>query len=234
MFGTSRAYSNTVLDMPLVSGLCQRAMTIPAPRRRGHRGNEIRLMKWPLRPAPDRLKSPTDSATFEQVVLPHLDSANNLARWLVRDASLADDVVQEAVLRALNYFPSFRGGDARAWLMQIVRNAAYSTLAARRQTIETRHTGASSFAEDEVVLNIPDPSDDPEEALAHRERLDSLERALSALPVELRECLVLRELEELSYKEIAQVIGLPVGTVMSRLWRARQAILGARVEGGVA
>jgi RNA polymerase sigma-70 factor, ECF subfamily len=190
-------------------------------------------MKWPLRPATDRLKSPADSTTFEQVVLPHLDSANNLARWLVRDASLAEDVVQEAVLRALNYFPSFRGGDARAWLMQIVRNAAYSTLAARKQTVETRHAGASSFADDDVVLNIPDASDDPEEALAHRERLDSLERALSALPVELRECLVLRELEELSYKEIAQVIGLPVGTVMSRLWRARQAILGTQVEGEV-
>jgi RNA polymerase sigma factor (sigma-70 family) len=166
--------------------------------------------------------------------LPHLDSANNLARWLVRDASLAEDVVQEAVLRALNYFPSFRGGDARAWLMQIVRNAAYSTLAARRQSVETRYAEASSLTDDAAVLNIPDPGDNPEEALAHRERLDRLERALSALPVELRECLVLRELEELSYKEIAQVIGLPVGTVMSRLWRARQAILGVQFEGDVA
>jgi RNA polymerase sigma factor (sigma-70 family) len=233
MFGSRWAYPGIMLDMPGLSGLCRSATIFPTPWRRGDRNDETCSMKWPLRPAPDRFKSPADDTTFEAVVLPHLNSAHNLARWLVRDAGLAEDVAQEAILRALNYFPSFRGGDARAWLMQIVRNAAYSTLAARRQNVETRQGDTSSFADDEVVLNIADPSDDPEAALAHRERLDSLERVLSGLPVELRECLVLRELEELSYKEIAQVIGLPVGTVMSRLWRARQAIR-VQVEGDVA
>jgi RNA polymerase sigma-70 factor (ECF subfamily) len=188
-------------------------------------------MKWPLRSPAQRAATPPDGVTFERVVLPHLDSAHNLARWLVRDANLAEDVVQEAVLRALSYFSSFRGGDARAWLIKIVRNAAYDALAAQRKGSGHRKAGVSCLGDDAAVLNIHDPSDDPEAALAQRERLDILEHALSALPVELRECLVLRELDEMSYKEIAQVVGVPVGTVMSRLWRARRAITGVQLEG---
>lgn len=166
-----------------------------------------------------------DAGRFEQVVLPHLDSAHNLARWLVRDASLAEDVVQDAVLRALGYFSTYRGGDARAWLLRIVRNAAYGALAARRGTAVRLDGGGLDPAGDSPALQVPDPADDPEASLARREDFDRLDRALEALPLELRECLVLRELEGLSYKEIGHVSGLPIGTVMSRLWRARQALM---------
>jgi RNA polymerase sigma factor (sigma-70 family) len=178
-------------------------------------------VKWPQRPDPGRV-APAP-AGFGRLVLPHLDSAHNLARWLVRDPSLAEDVVQEAVLRALSYFASFRGGDARAWLMRIVRNVAYDALASGR--------AGAPCADDQQALDVPDPADDPEVALDRSQQIESLDRALAALPVELRECLVLRELEELSYRQIAEVTGVPVGTVMSRLWRARRAILGGQVEG---
>ncbi len=154
---------------------------------------------------------------FAQAMLPHLDAAYNLARWLVRDPHGAEDVVQEAMLRALTYFASFRGGNARAWLLQIVRTTALTALAAR---------GAAPLAADEEAMaEIPAHDDDPEQALAAGEARSRLDAALAALPLELRECLVLRELEELSYKEIGRITGVPIGTVMSRLWRARQALL---------
>jgi len=189
-------------------------------------------VKWRLLPDPEPASAARDAATFEQAVLPHLDSAHNLARWLVRDASLAEDVVQDAMLRAFGYFSTFRGGDARAWLMRIVRNVAYGALTARQA-----HAGPSLDAavpdapSDSPALRVPDPADDPEAALTRRQDMEQLECALAALPVELRECLVLRELEVLSYKEIAQVTGVPVGTVMSRLWRARQALMGGEAKG---
>jgi RNA polymerase sigma-70 factor (ECF subfamily) len=160
---------------------------------------------------------------FTEIVLPHLDAAYNLARWLAGDAALAEDVVQDAVERALRYFASYRGGNARAWLLQIVRNAAYETVRSRRRHAAACLTGTKE--EGAPALDVADPADDPEAALARREDQMRLESALRALPDDLRECLVLRELEELSYKEIAQVVGVPVGTVMSRLWRARQALL---------
>lgn len=163
--------------------------------------------------APDQ-----DSAAFGRAVLPHLDSAYNLARWVVRDPSLADDVVQGAVLRALRYFASFRGDNMRAWLLRIVRHAAYDALADRTRT-RTEDADGTAAAE------IPDPADDPETAFARRRQSAWLQQAIANLPAELRECLVLRELEELSYKEIAHITGVPVGTVMSRLWRARQTLL---------
>jgi RNA polymerase sigma-70 factor, ECF subfamily len=194
--------------------------------------DETRAVKWRLLPGPERASASQDRAPFEEVVLPHLDSAHNLARWLVRDASLAEDVVQDAVLRALSYFSTFRGGDARAWLMRIVRNVAYGALAARQQRAGTPlDTVVPGFAGDPPALSLPDPADDPEAALTRRQDLEQLECALSTLPVELRECLVLRELEELSYKEIAHVTGVPIGTVMSRLWRARQALIGGDSQG---
>ncbi len=157
-------------------------------------------------------------AAFSRMALPHLDAAYNLAHWLVRDADAAQDVVQDAMLRALTYFASFRGDNARAWLLQIVRTTAYSRAA--------RHRGAAEVplpGDDEPAL--PDPSASPETALARREDEGTLAQALAALPAELRECLVLRELEEMSYRDIARVTGVPAGTVMSRLWRARQALL---------
>jgi RNA polymerase sigma-70 factor, ECF subfamily len=168
---------------------------------------------------------------FEEVVLPHLDAAYNLARWLVRDPTLAQDVVQDAAVRALGYFASYRGGDARAWLLQIVRNAAYSTLAASsRQIADSLHERDADG--EPAALQVADPAADPEAALAHTEDRGKLDRALAALPIELRECLVLRELEELSYKQVAEVTGVPIGTVMSRLWRARRALMQASAERG--
>ena len=162
---------------------------------------------------------------FEQVMLPHLDAAYNLARWLVRDPSIAEDVVQDAYERAFKYFAAFRGGSGRAWLLQIVRNAAYSTLKARRQRMEVSLSGEmAAIDEDGVDMDIPDSSPSPEAALERRQELAVLDGALNALPVAWRECLILRELEELSYKEMARIMEVPIGTVMSRLSRARQAL----------
>jgi RNA polymerase sigma-70 factor (ECF subfamily) len=151
---------------------------------------------------------------FEDQILPHLDAAYNLARWLMRDPTAAEDVVQEAMLRALRFHGGLRG-EAKPWLLRIVRNVAHASLA-----------GRAARATDEAMAELVDPADDPEAALARREGQDILDRALAALPPELRECLVLRELEELSYREIAHVTDTPIGTVMSRLWRARRLLRG--------
>ncbi len=156
---------------------------------------------------------------FGLAVLPHLDAAYNLARWLVRDPAAAEDVTHDAILRALKYFPSFRGEDGRAWLLQIVRNTAWSRLksspAGRDIPLGDGEGGG---------MEVADPAPGPEAALAARQDVLRLDEALAALPVELRECLVLCELERLSYKEISRVTGVPIGTVMSRLWRARKAL----------
>ena len=162
---------------------------------------------------------------FEEVMLPQLDAAYNLARWLVRDPSLAEDVVQDAYERACRYFTAFRGGSGRAWLLQIVRNAAYSTLKARRQRMEVSLSSEMHAAdEDGVDMDIPDSSPGPEAAVAQSQELAALDEALNALPVTWRECLILREVEALSYKEMARVMDVPIGTVMSRLSRARHAL----------
>jgi RNA polymerase sigma-70 factor (ECF subfamily) len=163
---------------------------------------------------------------FETVVLPHLDAAYNLARWLLGDAATAEDVVQDAVVRAWKYGATFRGDNPRAWLLQIVRNTAYASINARR-----RHDHASlsdgrlSTEDDETAdIEVPDPRPGPEEALAQKQHAAALHQALAALPAALRECLMLREIESLSYKEIARITGCPIGTVMSRLSRARDAL----------
>jgi RNA polymerase sigma-70 factor (ECF subfamily) len=175
------------------------------------------------------------AGNFEQIIMPHLDSAYNLARWLMRDPSLAEDVVQDAILRALSYFASYKGGDARAWLLRIVRNSAYVVLAARRRNSATSLDDAGLTADGEhIVMEIADPADDPEATLARSEGFAKLDQALAALPAELRECLVLHELEELSYKEVALITDVPIGTVMSRLWRARQALARSQGKGGTA
>jgi RNA polymerase sigma-70 factor, ECF subfamily len=160
------------------------------------------------------------SDAFAELASAHLDAAYNLARWLVRDPVLADDVVQDAMLRALKYFASFRGENARAWLLQIVRNAALTRLRADAKAAQgiARHDDALEADADSAVALHGSP-----ELIVMREQDERTVTALlESLPVELRECLVLRELEELSYKEIARVIDAPIGTVMSRLWRARQ------------
>jgi RNA polymerase sigma-70 factor (ECF subfamily) len=161
--------------------------------------------------------------SFAAAVLPHLDAAHNLARWLMRNAADAEDVLQEAMLRALTYYPGFRGANPRGWLLQIVRNAAYASLRLNR--------GTRQIAADETVPELADSADDPELALMRQQEKGRVEALLAALPVELREVLILRELEELSYKEIAQIVAAPIGTVMSRLWRARQLLAAAAKQG---
>jgi RNA polymerase sigma-70 factor, ECF subfamily len=163
--------------------------------------------------------SPGD--TFEAVVLPYLDAAHNLARWLMRDPASAEDVLQEAMLRALTYFPSFKGVNPRGWLLQIVRNTAYASMSLNRGVELVPLTNGSDESED-IVARLPSGDDDPETSLIKTRERDRVHRMIAALPIELRETLVLRELEELSYKDIAEVTHMPIGTVMSRLWRARR------------
>jgi len=162
---------------------------------------------------------------FESLVLPHLDAAYNLARWLMRDPVAAEDVVQEAAVRALTYFASFRGDNARGWFLQIVRNAAYASMKLDRglRTVPLASGGDADAAAPEPA----DPADDPEHTLVKTQAHAGLDRLLAGLPVELRETIVLRELQELAYKDIAQITEVPIGTVMSRLWRARRLLAAA-------
>ena len=173
-----------------------------------------------------------ESARFQVTVLVHLDAASNLAHWLLRNPAEAEDVVQEAVLRAFSYFSTFRGTNARAWLLQIVRNAAYAALKKTHgiHMVPLREDIADEDDPDRGVELI-DPADDPETTLLRHEAHRRVDLLLSRLPVDLRECLVLRELEELSYKEIAEITATPVGTVMSRLWRARRLLSEAALAG---
>ena len=152
---------------------------------------------------------------FEEVVVPHLDAAYNLARWLVRRPADADDVVQEACLRAFRFLDGFRGGDSRAWLLTIVRNTCYSWNRKNRP-----EDLADEF--DEAVHGGESIAENAETRLVSLAEKEKVRKALEALPANLREVLVLREVEGLSYKEIAEVTGTPMGTVMSSLSRARQ------------
>ena len=151
---------------------------------------------------------------FEQEVLPHLDAAYNLAHWLTRNDQDAQDVVQEAYLRAFRFFPGFRGGDARAWLMKIVRNTCYTWLHANRPLQDAAEFDENFFPPDSRAPN-------PEEVVLQNDSAALLRTALEKLPPNSREVLILRELEGMSYKEIADITGMPVGTVMSSLSRAR-------------
>jgi len=153
--------------------------------------------------------------SFEEVVLPHLDAAFNYARWLTKNEADAEDVVQDAYVRALRFFSSLRGEDARAWLLTIVRNTWYGRF-------PRRAGGGVMIVADEDPDSRADGSPDPEAQLIQQQTVDEVRRALEALPADFREALVLRELEGLSYKEIAAIVGIPLGTVMSRLARARE------------
>ena len=157
---------------------------------------------------------------FERVMLPHLDAAYNLARWLVGSATDADDVVQEACLRALEFFDGFRGEDGRAWLLAILRNTCYDWLRKNRRSAQfATPVDDLSWAVD----SAPGPE---EEQLRSADR-EMVRRGIECLPAEYREVLVLREFEGMSYKQIARVTDVPIGTVMSRLARARRQLVTA-------
>jgi RNA polymerase sigma-70 factor (ECF subfamily) len=152
---------------------------------------------------------------FEAAALPHLDAAHNLARWLTRNDHDAEDLVQEAYLRAFRFFAGFQGDDARAWLLAVVRNVCYTWL-------KKQHNRGPTTAFDEELHSGQGESYNPERlALQHADR-QLLREVLEELPVEYREVIVLRELEGCSYKEIAVIADIPLGTVMSRLTRARK------------
>ena len=154
-----------------------------------------------------------DRVRFEQLVLPHLNAAFNLSRWLLRGRADAEDVTQEAMLRAFRFFRGFHGGDARAWLLQIVRNACYSWLEKNRPVDLTTEFDEELHGESSIS---------PETLAIAGDNRERLTRALEALPPRFREVLILRELEGCSYKEIAAITSIPIGTVMSGLARARE------------
>jgi RNA polymerase sigma factor (sigma-70 family) len=155
---------------------------------------------------------------FEEVVLPHLDAAFNYARWLTKSDADAEDVVQDAAVRALRYFSSLRNDDARAWLLTIVRNTWYGRFS-KAGSAEQRKVF------DDMKDERPDEQLDPEALVIQQQAVERVQRAIEELPVDFREVVVLREIEGLSYKEIAAVIGTPIGTVMSRLARGRERLL---------
>jgi RNA polymerase sigma-70 factor (ECF subfamily) len=161
------------------------------------------------------LKELEQQTRFEETIMPHLDAAYNLARWLTRNEHDAEDIVQDAFLRAFKFFESFRGGNSRSWLLSIVRNTAYTWLEKNRK----HELGTMS---DEAIENIQDEAPNPEALLLQDCGHQEIMKAIAELPVEFREAIVLRELEGMSYKEIADMMNVPLGTVMSRLARARR------------
>jgi RNA polymerase sigma-70 factor (ECF subfamily) len=154
-----------------------------------------------------------DQLRFETLVLPHLDAAFNLARWLLRSSADAEDASQEAMLRAFRFFNGFQGGDVRAWLLQIVRNTCFTWLEKNRHVKDM-----TEF--DEELRGSPSPT--PESLAIAADGRERLTHALESLPPGYREVIVLRELEGCSYKEIATITSIPIGTVMSRVSRARR------------
>ena len=175
---------------------------------------------------------------FEQLIVPHLDNAHNLARWLLRNDIDAEDIVQEACLRAFKYLDGFEGGDPTGWLLAIVRNASFSWI--RRKRRRQALTGSDTVDEEIVDGEAPLLGEgsqaltrDPETLLIERRDRLRLSELIDRLPAEYREMIVLRDVEDLSYREIAALVGVPIGTVMSRLCRARRLLqerwLGSRV-----
>jgi len=161
------------------------------------------------------LQEENKTAQFEAVTLPLFGAAYNLARWLVRDDHDAEDVVQEAYLRAFKFFGSYRGGDSRSWLLKIVRNTCYTWL---QQNRSRELTEPIEDKLDEVGIS----TDNPETILLQNMDAKLVRQALEELPIEFREILIMREMEDLSYKQISSIADLPIGTVMSRLARGRK------------
>jgi RNA polymerase sigma-70 factor, ECF subfamily len=207
--------------------------------KRGLRGLRVARRLHVTTPAADRVKEPGKvaqgqmwgnpdrrrQARFEAIALPHLDATYALARWMTRNDADAADVVQEAFLRAFRYFDSYRGDDARSWMLKIVRRACYNWLERNRSA-----DVVSLEAEEELSGAVATSALDAEALLESRSDLRRLDQLMEALPAPLREMIVLRELHELGYREIAEVTGVPIGTVMSRLHRARSLLLGAHSQ----
>jgi RNA polymerase sigma-70 factor (ECF subfamily) len=169
---------------------------------------------------------------FRRLILPHLDGAYNLARYLTRDAAMGEDAVHDAMIRAHRAFGQFRGGSPRAWLFAIVRNCC--------RTLQAGAGGALSLVINEASLSEdaaaklkdqPDPAPNPEEQVVHEDAMQRVRSAIEAIPEPFREAVVLRDLEDLSYAEIAEVTGTPIGTVMSRLARGRAVLTKALLPG---
>jgi RNA polymerase sigma factor (sigma-70 family) len=183
---------------------------------------------------PTRMTGDRELPDFESVILPHLDEAYSLARWLMRGASEAQDVVQEAFVRALTYFHTFNGTNARAWILQIVRNAAYSALRKQRDAGVILPLDVHDLDDDDdewsAAVVLCDPCADPEALLAEAQERKRLDVLLGELPVALRECIVLHDINGFSYKQIAAIIDAPIGTVMSRLWRGRRMLIKLAAE----
>jgi RNA polymerase sigma-70 factor (ECF subfamily) len=168
-------------------------------------------------------------ARFEQVVLPHLAAAYNLARWITGNDHDAEDVVQESYLRALRFFGGFRGENSRPWLLTIVRNTCFTWLR------QNRFSELSTELDEEIHASETEPGN-PESMLLAAAQSEMVRKAIEELPPEFREVIILREMEDLSYKEIAAIASIPVGTVMSRLARARsrlQELLSGPMTSGV-
>jgi RNA polymerase sigma factor (sigma-70 family) len=161
------------------------------------------------------LPEQSQAVRFEEIALPHLPAAYNLARWLVRNDHDAEDIVQEAYLRAFKFFGGYRGGESRTWLLTIVRNTCYTWMQKNRAR---ELTDSIDETPDAVALDLSNP----ELQLVQDIDAQMVRAALAELPLEFREVMVMRELEELSYKEIATIADLPIGTVMSRLARGRK------------
>jgi RNA polymerase sigma-70 factor (ECF subfamily) len=168
--------------------------------------------------------SPGDGARFEASVMVHLDAAYNLARWLTRNERDAEDAVQEACLRAFKFLATFRGGNSRAWFLAIVRNTCYSARTKAHQQVLSTPFEAGSLEQEDGADGFWATSDgeDPIRSIEREEAKQLVRKALDQLPEEFREVIVLRELQDLSYQDIARIAQIPLGTVMSRLSRARK------------
>jgi RNA polymerase sigma factor (sigma-70 family) len=173
--------------------------------------------------APSRSTGSGDTLVrFQRDIVPQLDAAYNFARFLSRDADAAQDIVQEAFLRAYRSFDGYQGGDAQAWIFAIVRNCYHNWLLdRRRKAAHEVDVHGRDDSEDNAIDNVPSDEDNPETSLLRQAESGAVRGVLNRLPRALREILVLRELEGLSYRQIAEIAGLPIGTVMSRLARAR-------------
>jgi len=180
------------------------------------------------------MKDPTKKLRFQTTVMPHINSAFNLARWLTHGHADAEDIVQEAYLRAFNFFEGFHGEDGRVWLLSIVRNTFYTWHQQKKgQGQHTQFDDELHGSNDETSKSEYDAN--PERIMIQKDSQRLLHQAMKKLPIEYREVMVMRELEDLSYKQIAEIIQIPMGTVMSRLGRGRKQlaeILAADIENG--